>query len=617
MKYGVSIIFILFNAAFAMTQGICSGNLGDNIFTDGDFGSGTALVVPNNPNIAPGYNYTTQVPSDGSYTICSRTSALSGLYPSWLQIEDNSSDPNGYMMVINASFEPGIFYEEIVNDLCENTLYEFSADIINLIRIGTSNHTDPNVTFLIDDEVVYETGTIPKTEQWVKFGFSFVTTSTQSSIKLTLRNNAPGGSGNDLALDNISFRPCGPSSFIDLEGESSNIFLCIDDDPLTVVADIVGDNGEAFAILWQSSLDSMNWETITGNTSSSIQHTDFELGIYYYRYFSAGNEINIQNEKCRIISDILKITVLPDTYPIQDTTCIGEQYQFGPQILVSAGFYSENFESSRGCDSTVLLDLTFIPEQPIIIDYQISDPSCFEFSDGSIAISQLSGGYGGLEFEVFDEFGGLVSSDLTAGDYTIVANDRFNCKESLAITLNQPDEVIVELGTDTTLRLGQDIIISPEYSQLFSNTNWTVNGEIDCDDCASVTLLPFSSSYVVASVSGDNNCIDTDSFFLTVIEENLVHLPNIFSPNNDGINDFMTFNYFARSVSSIEQFSVYDRWGGLVHNIKNVPIANGESIWDGYSDNEILPNGVYTYYLNLIYINGTNEELIKSITVLR
>ncbi len=601
----------------AITQGICSGNLGENIFTAGDFGSGTAPVVLTNPNIAPGYTYTTQVPNDGSYSICNRTSALAGLFPGWLRIEDNSADPNGYMMVVNASYEPGIFYEENVTDLCENTLYEFSADIINLIKIGTSNHSDPNVTFLIDDEVVYQTGNIPKTEQWVKFGFSFVTNTTQSSVKLSLRNNAPGGSGNDLALDNISFRPCGPSSFIGLEDESTNIFLCIDDDPLTVTADIISDNGETFAILWQTSFDSTNWEIIAGNSSSTIQHTNFEVGNYYYRYLSAGNELSLQNEKCRIISDILKISVLPDTYPLQDTTCIGEQYQFGTQNITSSGFYTENFESSRGCDSTVLLDLTFIPFQEIFIDSQVFDPTCFGFSDGSITITQLTGGYGDLKFNIFNTSGVAASSDLDAGEYSIIAYDKFNCKEILNITLEQPEELVIELGMDTVVRLGEDIDFSPEYSQIFESTNWNVNGELDCDDCSSVNLLPFSSDFVIATVVDENNCSDTDSLFLTVREENLMHLPNIFSPNDDGINDFMIINYFGRSVSTIDKFSVFDRWGGLVHDIENQTIDSGGNLWDGYSNNKTIPIGVYVYYLKLTYINGTQEEISNSITLLR
>ena len=617
MKHTITIILLFIAFSQATTQGICSGNLGENIFEAGDFGSGIAPVVLTNPNIAPGYSYSTQVPNDGSYSICSRTSALAGLFPGWLRIEDNSTDPNGYMMVVNASYEPGIFYEENVSDLCENTLYEFSADIINLIKIGTSNHSDPNVTFLIDDEVVYQTGIIPKTEQWVKFGFSFVTNSTQSSVKLSLRNNAPGGSGNDLALDNISFRPCGPSSFIGLENESTNIFLCIDDDPLTVTADIISDNGETFAILWQTSLDSINWEFIAGNNSSSIQHSNFEVGDYYYRYLSAGNEINIQNEKCRIISDILKISVLPDTYPLQDTTCIGELYQFGNQNLVSSGFYTENFESSRGCDSTVLLDLTFITSQEIFIEAEAFDPTCFDFLDGSITLTQLTGGYGDLGFDIFDTSGVVVSSNLAAGAYSIIAYDRFNCKEILDVTLNQPEEVVVELGMDTIVRLGENIDFSPEYSQIFENTNWSVNGELDCNNCSSVNLLPFSSDFVIASVTDENNCSDIDSLFLTVQEENLIFLPNIFSPNDDGLNDYMTIDYFGKSISIINKFSVFDRWGGLIHDIENQTFDSGGNLWDGYSNNKKPPAGVYVYYLKLTYINGIQQEISNSITLLR
>lgn len=210
MKSIITILFLFTICYNPCAQGICEGNLGENIFEKGDFGSGPPTIVNINPSIAPGYLYTTSVPADGFYTVCSFTGALNGLYPTWIAINDNSNDPNGYMMVVNASFDPGVFYEEEVEGLCENTLYEFSADIINLIKVGTANHIDPNVSFLIDGVEVYNTGTIPKTERWRQYGFSFITTATQSSITLTLRNNAPGGIGNDLALDNISFRPCGP-----------------------------------------------------------------------------------------------------------------------------------------------------------------------------------------------------------------------------------------------------------------------------------------------------------------------------------------------------------------------------------------------------------------------
>ena len=161
MKSIISLIIFLVACVECSAQ-ICSGSLGENIFEEGDFGSGTIPVLTSNPNIAPGYNYTTSVPQDGSYTVCSNTAALNGLYPTWIMTGDNSDDPNGYMMVVNASYDPGIFYEEVVDDLCENTLYEFSADILNLIYTGTQNHIDPNVSFLIDNVEFYTTGNIGK-----------------------------------------------------------------------------------------------------------------------------------------------------------------------------------------------------------------------------------------------------------------------------------------------------------------------------------------------------------------------------------------------------------------------------------------------------------------------
>ncbi|MEO5907046.1 MAG: hypothetical protein ABIQ11_09980, partial [Saprospiraceae bacterium] len=49
---------------------LCDGQLGNNIFTSGDFGSGMQNIVGVNPNLAPGFQYTTIVPpTDGQYTL--------------------------------------------------------------------------------------------------------------------------------------------------------------------------------------------------------------------------------------------------------------------------------------------------------------------------------------------------------------------------------------------------------------------------------------------------------------------------------------------------------------------------------------------------------------------
>jgi len=84
-------------------------------------------------------------------------------------------------MVVNASNSPGLFYEQTVTGLCENTLYEFSADIINLIRIGIANHIEPNVSFLLNGVELFSTGNIPSTDSWNTYGFTFSTQVGQQS----------------------------------------------------------------------------------------------------------------------------------------------------------------------------------------------------------------------------------------------------------------------------------------------------------------------------------------------------------------------------------------------------------------------------------------------------
>jgi len=221
------LIVIILSIAFPtiITAQFCTGALGENIFPEGDFGSGTSNLFPTSPNIAPGFSYTLNVPPiDGSYVLTNNTANWPELYSSWLSIGDNSIDPNGYMMVVNASFEPGLFYRKTVTGLCENTLYEFSVDIINLIQTSTTAHEDPNVSFLLDGIESFSTGTVPKNEEWNSYGFTFTTKQGQETLTLSLRNEAPGGIGNDLAIDNISFRACGPMTTV--LPEENMINLC-------------------------------------------------------------------------------------------------------------------------------------------------------------------------------------------------------------------------------------------------------------------------------------------------------------------------------------------------------------------------------------------------------
>jgi trimeric autotransporter adhesin len=156
----------------------------------------------------------------------------------------SASNPCGYMLVVNSAYKTDTAFQFTVTNLCSNTFYEISAWLKNICYkcgcdsngVGSSgagyipsapndsSGVQPNLTFDINGVDYYTTGNIqygglsPSTQTgsdsnntWIKRGFTYLTAAGQTSFTLTIRNNAPGGGGNDWAMDDISLATCLPN----------------------------------------------------------------------------------------------------------------------------------------------------------------------------------------------------------------------------------------------------------------------------------------------------------------------------------------------------------------------------------------------------------------------
>lgn len=152
-----------------------------------------------------------------------------------------TNNNGGYMLVVNASYRIDSAFQQTISGLCPNTYYEISCWVRNICSkcgcdsngkgatnssaipapyiptvAGTPGTADssgvyPNLTFEVDGLDYYTTGNILYSGRWVKKGFTFRTGPTQTSFALKFFNNAPGGGGNDWALDDISVATCYPN----------------------------------------------------------------------------------------------------------------------------------------------------------------------------------------------------------------------------------------------------------------------------------------------------------------------------------------------------------------------------------------------------------------------
>lgn len=226
----------------------CGGTSSPSLFTNGDFGvantasdtffngAGNGSGNPDNYNtyvkpmpagITTTYGYQAPRPSDGNYAIVTNSIGFSFLSSQstpnfWLDIEDLTVDAPGelgYFALFNAAGGTDIFFEQTVSGLSVGEQYEFTSGIINLFHQGyLDNGTEqflgntpipPNVSMIIADSgsniiAQFDTGDIINDSTWKKISLRF--TATTTDMILTIRNNTPGGVGNDFGIDNVSLK---------------------------------------------------------------------------------------------------------------------------------------------------------------------------------------------------------------------------------------------------------------------------------------------------------------------------------------------------------------------------------------------------------------------------
>ena len=156
-------------------------------------------------------------PTDGHYTYTSYTSDC--FRGDWFTLtEDHTSgDADGNLMLVNSSYDRGDFFRTDLNGLKGSTTYEFSVWMMNVCKISDKCPYPllPNIAIQLQTRsgksiAQFGTGELARrhTPGWTLYRAIFTTPSTETSLNLVMSNNAPGGCGNDFALDDITIREC-------------------------------------------------------------------------------------------------------------------------------------------------------------------------------------------------------------------------------------------------------------------------------------------------------------------------------------------------------------------------------------------------------------------------
>lgn len=171
-----------------------------------------------------------------------------------------------------------------------------------------------------------------------------------------------------------------------------------------------------------------------------------------------------------------------------------------------------------------------------------------------------------------------------------------------------PEDIAAEAGDVVTL--GNELSGGP-----FTEISWNPSTLLSCDDCIPAELtLTQNTEYLLQALDEEGCPFEKSYRVFTSLPESIA-LPNVFSPNGDGINDYFVLNA-SEPIQALEYCRVFDRWGSMMFELRGGEGTEIE-LWDGRSRGELVNPGVYVYSLRLIDVNGRIQERSGSITVIR
>jgi hypothetical protein len=270
----------------------------------------------------------------------------------------SATNPCGYMLVVNAAYKTDTAFRSSITGLCPNTYYELSAWLRNIcykcgcdsngtgatsagyipFATNDSSGVPPNLAFQIDGQDYYTTGNIYYTgtgtgitpqasdsvNAWVKRGFVYKTGPTQTAFEFLIRNNGPGGGGNDWAIDDIVVATCSPEITVT---PGPNPFVC-DSNTVDLGATVASYYDNYVYYKWEKSTDNgATWSStgVTGgpmtpiwNGSAWAYNVTYPTFIAYasdsgsqYRVVAASTPSNLTNSSCSFTNGA-KITLTVD-----------------------------------------------------------------------------------------------------------------------------------------------------------------------------------------------------------------------------------------------------------------------------------------------------------------
>lgn len=434
-----------------------------------------------------------------------------------------------------------------------------------------------------------------------------------------------------VTLQLLSTQACGPSSVVDSATVTiyDSLFININTPPVTTCnATQVSVTAEIDANL------NYTWSPAAASSSLNGNIVTALLDVPPLSYILTVNQPGAP-ATCPTNSRTFQAQLGP--FILNDTTvaiCKGQTYEWNGNILNDSGFYTDTFTTSGGCDSIVNLELIIDDYILKSLDTTICEGQSLSFNGqvyySSVQIADTFVSSAGcdsivnLKLTVLPTSLTEIEKAVCAGEFYVWNQDTLRnpgtyqhvyssvngCDSivKLHLTYNASFNLSIEkLDDDISYCLGQEINLRAHGADQY--LWWTSNGGTWTQSNVSIILEREQNTIWLSGTSQDN-CSDTVSLEVRVDACCQVFIPNAFTPNNDGRNDY--FKVESEGALKAYHFQIKNRYGQTVWESFKVTDK-----WDGTLNGKACDAGVYFYHVKGQCMDGTEVKEKGDITLLR
>ncbi len=285
----------------------------------------------------------------------------------------------------------------------------------------------------------------------------------------------------------------------------------------------------------------------------------------------------------------------------------------------SVGTYNLNvLNPDNGCETDAEVEVTRNEAEPNEILATVINP-CYDEETGTIELDSVLNGNPDYLFAIdSSEFTAVTFyENLTPGPYLFTVIDAAGCEYDTTISIVPQDEILVDLGDDFEILLGDSIILRPNVSEENLTFEWLQDTTfLSCHDCETPLVSPIESAYYILYVEDENGCFASDSIRIYTNQKYRIFFPDAFSPNGDGNNDIL-YLFGGNDVVNVLSLEIYDRWGELLFRDENFLPNDPLHGFDGRHRDKNLNSGTLVWKTQVQFLDGQVEWFTGVSTLLR